>query len=241
MIDPDVLQWVLAILIVFFGSAVQGVIGYGVGLLGAPLLFLVNPALVPAPLIIVGGILPLLVLRANASAVVTRDLWVLLPSGALGVLIAYLVAGLLSDDMWHRMFGAIIIIAVLASALRFNIRATRPAMFIGSVVSGWMGTISGVGGPPLGVVFQHENPTRVRGTLSAFFAPMGLFSLIALYFLGRLGWHDVWLSMAMLPAAFAGFACARCWGARMRHDVFRWFVLGTASVAGAYSLISSVT
>lgn len=238
MIDPDIAQWALIILIVFIGSAIQGVIGYGVGLFSAPLLFLIEPALVPAPLIIIGGILPLLVLRANLTAVVPRDLAVALPAGVLGVVGAWLMAGLLPVALWQQLFGVMILIAVAASVLRLRIQPTAPAVFVSSLLSGWMGTISGVGGPPLGVVYQHAEPARVRGTLSAIFVPMSVVTLIALYFMERLGWREVWLAVFMLPAVFAGFACARRWGARIPRQMFRVVALGTSLVAGAYAALS---
>lgn len=237
MIELDLAHWALAIVVVFIGSAIQGVIGFGVGLFSAPLLFLINPDLVPAPLIIVGGVLPLLVLRANALAVVPRDLAFALPAGLLGVIAAYVLAGMMTSATWQWVFGVTIIFAVLVSVMRFNIQPTPPAISIGSFLSGCMGTISGVGGPPLGVAYQRAEPARVRGTLSAIFVPMSVMALVALYFLDRLGWREVWLAVAMLPAVFGGFWFARRFGSRVPRNAYRAFVLGTAFVAGVYSVL----
>lgn len=237
MIELDLAHWALAIVVVFIGSAIQGVIGFGVGLFSAPLLFVIHPALVPAPLIIIGGILPLLVWRANAPAVVPRDLAFALPAGSAGVLAAYLLAGLMTAATWQWLFGLTIIVAVLVSMLRLDIQPTPTAISVGSFFSGCMGTVSGVGGPPLAVAFQHAGPARVRGTLSAIFVPMSLVTLIALYFLDRLGWREVWLAVSMLPAVFGGFWLARRYGAHVPHRMYRFFVLGTALVAGVYSVV----
>jgi uncharacterized membrane protein YfcA len=237
MIELDLAHWALAIVVVFIGSAIQGVIGFGVGLFSAPLLFLIHPALVPAPLIIIGGILPLLVWRANARAVVPRDLAYALPAGLVGVIAAYLLAGMMTAATWQWVFGLTIILAVVVSVMRFNIQPNPPAICIGSFFSGCMGTISGVGGPPLGVAFQHAEPARVRGTLSAIFVPMSVMALTALYFLDRLGWREVWLAAAMLPAVFGGFWFARRFGARVPRKTYRAFVLGTAFVAGVYAVV----
>lgn len=240
MIEFDPAHWALAIVVVFIGSAIQGVIGYGVGLFSAPLLFLIHPALVPAPLIIVGGILPLLVWRANARAVVPRDLAFALPAGLLGVIAAYLLAGMMTAAAWQWVFGLTIIFAVLVSVMRLDIQPTPPVICIGSFFSGCMGTLSGVGGPPLGVAFQHAEPARVRGTLSAIFVPMSVMALTALYFLDRLGWREVWLAAAMLPAVFGGFWFARRFGSRVPRKAYRAFVLGTAFIAGVYSVLKGL-
>lgn len=237
MIELDLAHWALAIVVVFIGSAIQGVIGFGVGLFSAPLLFLIHPALVPAPLIIVGGVLPLLVWRANARAVVPRDLAFALPAGLVGVVAAYVLAGMMTAATWQWLFGLTIMLAVLVSVLRLDIQPTPTAISLGSFFSGCMGTISGVGGPPLGVAFQHAEPARVRGTLSAIFVPMSVMALTALYFLDRLGWREVWLAVAMLPAVFGGFWFARRYGARVPHKAYRMLVLGTAFVAGLYAVV----
>lgn len=237
MIEFDLAQWALAIVVVFIGSMIQGVIGYGVGLFSAPLLFLINPGLVPAPIIIVGGVLPLLVLRANARAVVPRDLAWALPAGLFGVIAAWLLAGMMTAATWQWLFGVTIILAVPVSVLRLDIRPEPPAISVASFLSGCMGTITGVGGPPLGVAYQRAEPARVRGTLSAIFVPMSVMALIALYFLDRLGWRDVWLAAAMLPAVFGGFWCARRLGARVPRNAYRVLVLGTALVAGVYAVL----
>ena len=236
MIDLALDQWALAILVVFIGSVIQGIIGYGVGLFSAPLLFLIDPAFVPAPLIMIGGVLPLLVLRANAHAVRPRDLVVALPAGLIGVGLAYVLVGLLARGTWQWLFGALIVLAVLVSVLRFDIQPKPGAICIGSLLSGCMGTITGVGGPPLGVAFQHAEPARVRGTLSAIFVPMSLVTLMALYFLDRLGWREVWLAASLLPAVFVGFWCAKQYGWRIPFSFYRMLVLGTALVAGSYSV-----
>lgn len=240
MIELDLTQWALAILVVFIGSTIQGIVGYGVGLFSAPLLFLINPLLVPGPLVIIGGVVPLLMLRANRHAVVPRDLAFALPAGALGVVAAWLLVGLLTATTWQWMFGVLIIFAVGVSCLRLDIQPNPPAIFIGTFFSGCMGTITGVGGPPLGVAFQRADPARVRGTLSAIFIPLSIMSSTALVLLDRMGWREVWLAAAMIPAVFAGFWCARHLGSRVPRRGFRVFVLGTALVAGVYSVVRGI-
>ena len=45
------LEWLLVEIIVVVGSVLQGAVGFGLGLLGAPLLVMLNPSLVPGPLL----------------------------------------------------------------------------------------------------------------------------------------------------------------------------------------------
>ena len=51
-------QWLAAAAVILAGTILQGSIGFGVALLGAPLLYLVEPWLVPGPILIVGLAVP---------------------------------------------------------------------------------------------------------------------------------------------------------------------------------------
>ena len=45
-------DYILVYLVLIIGSCLQSVIGFGLGLLGAPLIFLIMPELVPGPMIL---------------------------------------------------------------------------------------------------------------------------------------------------------------------------------------------
>ena len=49
MDDISLQQIILANIVIAIGSCLQGVVGYGIGLLCAPLLFLISTQFVPAP------------------------------------------------------------------------------------------------------------------------------------------------------------------------------------------------
>ena len=55
-----------------------------------------------------------------------------------------------------------------------------PALLIGGVLAGVMGTIAAVGGPPLALLYQHAPGAQVRGTLSGLFFLGTIVSLAAL-------------------------------------------------------------
>lgn len=226
----------LAFTVVLCGSFLQGIIGYGVALFSAPLLFLVDPVLVPAPLIIVGGILPLLVLASSYRYIEVKDLAFAWPGGLAGVVVAYGLISLLPDESWQVIFGGVIILAVAVSVLSSHFQPTRSVIAGASLVTGIMGTITGVGGPPLGLAYQNAQPQRVRGTLSAIFIPLSMMSLTALWLLGAFAWRDVLLAAMLLPAVLTGFALSRTVGHRLPASAFRAIMLSVAFVAGAYSI-----
>ncbi|ABI57634.1 sulfite exporter TauE/SafE family protein [Alkalilimnicola ehrlichii MLHE-1] len=238
--DLGLLQWVLAVSVVVVGAAIQGVIGYGVALFSAPLLFLIHPTLVPAPLVLIGGILPLMLLRANARHVVVRDLAWAWPGALLGAALAYLVIGLLPLSAWQTLFGALIVVAVVLSWVRLQVQPRGSVVFSGSLCAATMGTITGVGGPPLGLAYQNASPARVRGTLYAIFVPMSVMSLTALGMAGRFGWQDVALAASLLPGVVLGLGVSRYLGHWIPLAAYRNLMLGVALVAGGYTLVRGV-
>lgn len=238
--------WLIAILIVTIGSFFQGVIGYGIALFSAPLLFLIDSSFVPAPVIIVGGILPLLVLRDNHQHVVWRDLYFTLPGSFIGVFTAWLVAGLLSAAAWDMIFGGLILLAVLVSLVSHLRRRrggysgsgpTNPVIFAGAYGTGLMGTITGVGGPPIGLAYQQASPGRIRGSLSATFIPSSIVALIALWHIDRFALSDVLLAAILVPGMLIGFYLSRRFG---RYFPAHWFAAllhSISAIAGFYAVL----
>ena len=232
--------WPLAFIVVFIGSFIQGVLGYGVALFSAPLLFLINPAWVPVPLIIIGGFLPLLVFWSHRSFLVKRDLLFAYPGSFLGVLLAALLVGWLSPVGWQLLFSLMILFAVALSLVGLAFQPKPTVIFSGSFGAGLMGTLTGVGGPPLGLAYQKAAPDRVRASLSAIFMATSFFSLVALSFAGRVQVSDWLLASSLFPAVVLGFMLSRIWGQRVSAKVFRYLTLGLATLAAGYTLVSGL-
>ncbi|MEA5445139.1 sulfite exporter TauE/SafE family protein [Gammaproteobacteria bacterium AB-CW1] len=201
----DSVEWLLACLVVVVGATVQGSIGFGVALLGAPLLFLVNPLLVPAPVIIIGMILPALILLRDWRAVAVADVAWTLPGKALGAAVAGMILGIVSDQLLGLLFGVLVLLGVALSLGRPWPSPGPILRFSAGGAAGFMATTTAIGGPPLALAFQQFSGPRLRGTLSACFLPGGIFSLLALAWAGRFGVEEIILGISLLPAALMGF------------------------------------
>ncbi|MCP5118561.1 MAG: TSUP family transporter, partial [bacterium] len=64
-----VTELLLASTVVLLGSVIQGSVGFGLGILAAPLLLLINPILIPAPLLSAALVLTLLVARREHQSI----------------------------------------------------------------------------------------------------------------------------------------------------------------------------
>jgi uncharacterized protein len=198
-------ELLLATLIMSGGALVQGSIGFGIALLGAPLLFLINPMLVPAPVIIAGMTLPMMILARDYHDVLVRDVAWALPGKLAGTVCAALVLGIISQESLSLVFGGLVLLAVLLCALGWAPRPYPATLIAAGGLSGFMATSTSIGGPPLALVYRHQSGARLRGTLSAIFIPGGVLSLTALGLVGRFGLPELMAGLALLPGVVLGF------------------------------------
>lgn len=233
-------EWLLATGIVFIGALVQGAIGFGVALLGAPLLFLINPVFVPAPVIMIGMTLPAMILARDWRGVDFRDVAWVLPGMAAGSALAGWVLGILTQRSLGLVFGVLVLLAVGLSAAGRLPRPNRPGLAAAGGVTGFMATTTSIGGPPLALAFQHVHGQRLRGTLSACFLPGGVFSLMGIGWAGQLG-HAEWLTgLSLLPAITLGFLLSGRLAGLLDRGWLRPALLAISAVAGALAILRAL-
>ena len=197
---------VLAGLVVAVGALVQGTVGFGIALVAAPLLALLDPQLVPVPLLLVTMVHALLTLRREHGDTDWRGVgWALLgrvPGVALGVLAVTVL-----PPRWFAVFVALIVLGCAGlSMLRWSPRPTPPALVVAGVVSGAGGTASAIGGPPVALLYQSERGPRVRSTMAAYFIAGSALSIAGLAVGGEVSVDAVRTAALMLPFMVLGFA-----------------------------------
>ncbi len=229
-------QWLAAAAVVFGGTVVQGSLGFGVALVGAPLLHLIDPVLVPAPMIVVGLAVSALVAWRERAGVVTREVARVLPGLALGIAAAGALMRVLSADALGLLFGTLVLLAVGLSAWRPPPVPGRRLLLAAGGLSGFMGTATAIGGPPLALVLQAYGGTRLRGTLSACFAPSAALSLVALAWAGHMGTREAQLGASMLPPVALGFALSARTARWLDRRWLRWGVLAISALAGVLAI-----
>ncbi|MBF8223303.1 sulfite exporter TauE/SafE family protein [Halomonas sp. 328] len=196
--------WSACALVLLLGALVQRVTGFGLAVVGAPLLLLLEPCLVPVILVIFGLLVSLMMVRryyreirldAIGMALVGR-----LPGNALGLWL--LVAAPLV--VLEKVIALIVLSTVAITLGRFRLPVNRASLFGAGVVSGIFGTVAAIGGPPLALLLHGLPPDRLRGNLAAYFIVTASLTLALLALAGRVGlWH--WqLALSYLPAVLVG-------------------------------------
>lgn len=196
----------LGALAVAAGSSIQGLTGFGSNLLAVPLLLLIDQRFVPGPIVVAGTVLNILsAIRADSSEIHPKVRLTILGQVP-GAILAASVLAAMPQRTLTVLFAASVFGASLASASGW-----RPPFNAGTLVgagaaSGFFGTIAGIGGPPVALMFQDQSGPTLRATLARHFLAGALISIPALALVGRLGPGELLISLALLPGTFIGFA-----------------------------------
>ncbi|MDT8400046.1 MAG: TSUP family transporter [Pseudomonadales bacterium] len=83
-------------------------------------------------------------------------------------------------------------------------RATPRAVFVATLVSGFMSTISSIGGPPLALVYQNARGAELRANLSVLFILGCTISLLALALIGKFTRNDLAYAAVLMLGLIPG-------------------------------------
>jgi hypothetical protein len=219
-------------LAVAVGAAVQGSIGFGLAVLAAPVLALIEPRLVPGPVLLSGVVLGVLVTLREREAIHFGGVAGAIMGRALGTVAAAAFLAVLPRDVMSIVFGVLVLAAIAMSAVGYNVRPTPINVLIAGTASGFMGTISSIGGPPIALVYQAERGERIRATLSGFFLVGTAGSVTALAVVGRFGREETVATLLLLPGIVTGFLASSRLAPYVDRRGTRPLVLAFSTIAG---------
>jgi uncharacterized membrane protein YfcA len=209
-------------------------------MIASPVLALADPAFIPVTIVI--AVIPLTVSMALAErAHVDQRGFVLAVIGRVpGVVLGAILVAAVGDRVLALLVACSVLAAVIASVAGWHVRTTGPTIISAGLASGFTGTATGVGGPPMAIVYQHGDPATMRSTISAFFAVGAAMSVTALWVAGQIGSHQLQLTLLILPAVILGALTGRLVKGRLHPAVVRPAVLGLCSLAAVALLLSTV-
>ncbi len=222
---------VAAALCVVLGGFVQSGIGLGLGLVAAPMVTLLDPALMPGSMLVAGASLPLLILARETVHTDWRGVSWALAGRVTGTVGGIWVLAAVSLRALGIAVGAMVLTVVVLSAVKAAVPRNRATLLTAGVISGVTGTATSIGGPPVALLYQSESGPRVRATLSVFFFVGNSVALIALAATGHLPGRDVLAGLVFVACAAAGFAVAA--GLRRFLDAGRTRAAVLAAAAGS--------
>jgi uncharacterized protein len=232
-------DWIVAGVIVFAGSVLQGAVGFGVGMLAAPLLVLLDPLLVPGPLLCAALVLTALIALRERRTIDFHGVGWALVGRMPGAIVGALVVAAVPPRQTSLVVGAMVFVAVGIVASGAHVPRTRRALLGAGGLSGFMATTASIGGPAMAILYQDESGNRLRGTLSGFFLVGLLFSLGALAVVGRFGEREVEAAVFLCPGAVAGFFASKRVARALDRGHTRAAVLVVSAIAGLSLLVEA--
>lgn len=198
------LAFVIVASALFIGAILQGCIGFGMIVLAFPVLVTVEPNLLPQTVLIAS--LPTIFLnliRNWGHADYGEVGWLML--GRLPGLIGGLLLVQLVERSYLALAGGLVVLAAVALSVRtLRVERTRVNLFTGGTISALFGTAIGIGGPPLGLLYQHESGIRMRSTISLLMLTGAPVSIVLLAAAGEFSMIDLWTGVALAPFTILG-------------------------------------
>ena len=174
--------------------------------MAVPLLLLIDPRFIPGPIVVAGTVLNLLSsYRAESSDILPDVRWTIagqLP-GAIG---AAIVLTTTPQRLLTLVFAGSVFLAAMASASGWHPPVSNPTLVGAGIASGFFGTVAGIGGPPVALLWQDAGGPALRASLARHFLAGALISIPLLIVAGRLGPNELLVSLALIPGTVLGFA-----------------------------------
>lgn len=196
---------IIASVVVLIGTMIQGSVGFGLGSFAVPLLLILDPVFVPGPVLALAFVLTILIFRRNRTEVVFSEIrW-----GIAGRVVGS-IAGAAVLSVIARQYTAPLIAVLVLMALGFMLAGRRLALTVPNLLgiaalSGFMGTVASIGGPPLALLYYNQTGSRIRGTLSGIFIVGAIVAIVSLIVIGRFGIQELTISLCLMPALTAGY------------------------------------
>lgn len=240
-VTVEILVGIVAALL---AGAISGLSGFGYALVSVPLLMLVfDPATVVVVLSLIGIPVNVLVVLDSWRAVEVRTVLALLPWSALG-----LVAGteilLLAKPAYIKLAAGILVVSfavALLSGMRLPGARGRWGPVVAGASTGAMATSTGLGGPPIVMLFAARNFGRdtFRASIAAYLLALGTTTLCLLLIRGVVEVRHLWISILLLPAALVGKAIGTSVVRRLPDKAFRKIALGIILLTGLVGFATS--
>ncbi|HWM22797.1 MAG TPA: sulfite exporter TauE/SafE family protein [Ilumatobacteraceae bacterium] len=222
--------------LMLIGAAVQGALGIGMGMIASPLLAIADHGFIPGAIVISVLPLSLAVVLQQHRHIDRRGAALALLGRAPGVVLGAVAAAWAGPRELALLVSGSVLIAVAASLTGVHFRPTPRALVIAGVTSGFTGTATGVGGPPMAITYQNADPLAARATLALFFGVGAVMSIVGLTISGDMGRRQLELALLLLPGVILGFAGSNWLAGLLHGDRARRLIL-LLCAASAIALI----
>lgn len=224
----------------FAGGVSSGAVGFGVVLVGAPIIALGAPHLLPsvfvAPSIAANGFVAASERRHRDSPLLLRLMGWQLPGMVVGL---WILSRVRDADGLALVVSGVVLVLVLVGMSPWRPARTRGSEAVAASAAGLSGALSGTNGPPLAVLMADEPPGTLRATLPAYFVVAQVLLLGGWALIGQATLEAVGVGLLAVPAAAGGAWFGQHVAHRyLRPRTVRVAVLAMALAAAARAVLA---
>ena len=235
----DILQYGAIFLISVFGAILQGSIGFGLGPFSVPLLVLIDPGFIPGPLLLVSVYLTFSLFRRERKSMHKEGFGWAISGRILGSALGAGLLVMVPSQNLSMLYGSVVLLAVFLSISGVKLKLVPHNILFAATLSGMMATAAAIGGPPMALVYQHGSGPRLRSTLSAIFLIGSVFSLSALFWIGRFGTQEIIKALILVPGIALGLYLSKYGAAILDKGYIRPVILIVSSLSAAVLIFNS--
>jgi uncharacterized membrane protein YfcA len=239
-VGVDPWTWAALALAVFTGATAQGLVGLGIGLVAAPVTTLLEPSLMPAVLLWLAFVMPVVTLAHEHDAIDWPGLWWSLPTRVVGTGVGVALVATFTTGQLGVAVAVMVLVVVALTVHTIVLPVTRTSLMITGFISGITGTATSIGGPPMALLYQHRDPRQLRCTLAVYFLIGAALSLAGLAIGGSLHRHELAVALTLSPMLGFGFITSRLLHRRVDPVHLRAGVLIVCAAGSLVLLIRSI-
>lgn len=224
---------------VLVAAFVQGSAGMGFAMVAAPVVGLVDPALVPVLLLVLMIPLNAYVAWRERTALDWRGVrWISVGRFA-GTFLGLWILLVVSLYQLSLLIGISTVLAAVVALLVPAFQPNRTGLAAVGLVTGITETSTGVGGPPLVLAYQHRSGPMLRSTVAVCFLVGEVISLAVLGIGGQVDGGTLLAAVALLPFLALGSFASRFTHHRLDGPLLRYLVLSFAIVSGVVVIVQA--
>jgi uncharacterized protein len=221
---------------IMLASCMQASIGFGMGMLAAPIVAVVDPGLIPGTLIMMATMVTLfVVVRERESIDIAGTGWAL--AGRVpGTIAGAALLAALPEKALALLLAGVVLVGIALTSVGWMPAPHRRNLVLAGAASGVLATATSIGGPPMALVWQNVTGARLRGTMNSFFLVGSVLSIAVLAVSGVVDRHTFQTFAVLVPAGAAGYVLSRLLNRVLDRRRQRWLAIGISTV-GAVVLI----
>ncbi len=194
--------------VIAIGAVLQAATGMGTGILIVPLLALIDLNLVPGPAVMASMALSLPMAWRGRRHIAYDDLKPLMAGLLGGCSIGALGLASIPAERVGIAFAVVILLTVAVTSVGVRLPFNRRSLVSVGVIAGVMGATSGVGAPPIALLYQHREGPELRPTLAFVYAASSVIIVVFLTAVGRFGLRETGLALVLVPGYILGYLIA---------------------------------